>query len=96
MSDTATLQSAALLENEHVKELLAILKENRVSTRIYECHQLCGGHGTPTGYGGKRADRHAPELSSCGSAIPSVRIAMQKAIVPWKKRLRKRERAWSP
>ncbi|KPU45084.1 hypothetical protein OXPF_15620 [Oxobacter pfennigii] len=35
MSDTATLQSAALLENEHVKELLAILKENRVSNQDF-------------------------------------------------------------
>ena len=33
MSDTAVTQSAPLLENEHVKELLAILKENSVSSK---------------------------------------------------------------
>lgn len=35
MSDTATLQNTTLLENEHVKELLALLKENRVSNQDF-------------------------------------------------------------
>lgn len=35
MSNMAALQNGALLENEHVKELLALLKENRVSNQDF-------------------------------------------------------------
>lgn len=35
MSNAATLQNTALLGNEHVKELLALLKENRVSNQDF-------------------------------------------------------------
>ncbi len=82
MSNTATLQNTALLENEHVKELLALLKENRVSNQDFM---------NVIGYVGameRQLDTAVSELSSMRRELSElreqqshpVRKALQKAI----------------
>lgn len=82
MSDTATLQSGTLLENEHVKELLAILKENRVSNQDFM---------NVIGYVGameRQLDTAVNELSAMRRELSELReqqshpmrLALQKAI----------------
>ena len=82
MSNTAALQNGALLENEHVKVLLALLKENRVSNQDFM---------NVIGYVGameRQLDTAVNELSSMRRELSDlrdqqshpVRIALQKAI----------------
>lgn len=81
MSDTA-IQSAPLLENEHVKELLAILKENSVSSK--DLLDVIGYVGVME----RQLDAAVSELSAMRKELAGireaqdhpVRITMQKAI----------------